>query len=166
MLRRTDATHRVIFELSGTPPFRLDLTVWALRRRPDNSVDQWDRRTYRRVLVLGGAPTSMAIRQVGLPDAARLQVTVNASPALDHAPAVARLLRQVLGLHIDLSDFYQCASADPSLKPLAERFRGLKPPRFPTLFETLVGAIACQQITLTLGIRLLNRLAAMGHVRA
>jgi DNA-3-methyladenine glycosylase II len=42
---------------------------------------------------------------------------------------------------------------------LAARFRGLKPPRFPTLFECLVNAIACQQLTLTVGIRLLNRLA-------
>jgi DNA-3-methyladenine glycosylase II len=46
----------------------------------------------------------------------------------------------------------------PFLHTLAERFRGLKPPRFPTLFECLVNAIACQQLTLTVGIRLLNRL--------
>jgi DNA-3-methyladenine glycosylase II len=36
----------------------------------------------------------------------------------------------------------------------------MKPPRFATVFESLVNAIACQQVTLTLGIRLLNRLAA------
>ena len=42
---------------------------------------------------------------------------------------------------------------------MAERFRGLKPPRFPTLFEAAINGIACQQITLTLGIILLNRLA-------
>jgi DNA-3-methyladenine glycosylase II len=45
------------------------------------------------------------------------------------------------------------------LGPLARRFRGLKPPRFLTVFEALVNGIACQQITLTQGIRLLNRLA-------
>ncbi len=43
--------------------------------------------------------------------------------------------------------------------PLVQRFRGLKPPRYPTLFECLVNAIACQQITLALGLTLLNRLA-------
>lgn len=36
----------------------------------------------------------------------------------------------------------------------------MKPPRFPSLFECLVNAVACQQLTLTVGIRLLNRLAA------
>jgi 3-methyladenine DNA glycosylase/8-oxoguanine DNA glycosylase len=35
----------------------------------------------------------------------------------------------------------------------------LKPPRFPTLFEAVINGIASQQITLTLGIILLNRLA-------
>ena len=46
-----------------------------------------------------------------------------------------------------------------SPRPAGERFRGMKPPRFPTVFECLVNAIACQQVTLTLGIRLLSRLA-------
>ena len=43
--------------------------------------------------------------------------------------------------------------------------RGLKPPRFPTVFEALVNAVACQQLSLAVGIQLLNRLAD-GHGRA
>jgi DNA-3-methyladenine glycosylase II len=35
----------------------------------------------------------------------------------------------------------------------------MKPPRFPTLFEALANAIACQQMSLSLGILLLGRLA-------
>jgi DNA-3-methyladenine glycosylase II len=42
---------------------------------------------------------------------------------------------------------------------LARRFLGMKPPRLPSVFEAAVNAMACQQVTLTLGIRLLNRLA-------
>ena len=68
-------------------------------------------------------------------------------------------LTLLLGLELDLSPFYRLAEADPFLRTLAARFRGVKPPRFPTLFECLVNAIACQQLTLTFGIRLLNRLA-------
>jgi DNA-3-methyladenine glycosylase II len=34
----------------------------------------------------------------------------------------------------------------------------MKPPRFPSVFEALVTAIACQQLSLTVGITLLNRL--------
>ncbi len=151
--------NRLVFELEPTPPFRLDLTVWALRRRPDNCVDCWDGATYRRALTLGGGPATVAVRQVGPPDTARLQVTLSAAHRTrDPRPAVTAILERALGLSVDLSAFYQQAQTDPRLGPLASRFRGLKPPRFPTLFETLANAIACQQVTLTLGIRLLNRL--------
>ncbi|WP_226833456.1 hypothetical protein [Acidithiobacillus caldus] len=37
------------FRLSPRPPFRLDLTVWALRRQAHNRMDDWERETYRRV---------------------------------------------------------------------------------------------------------------------
>jgi DNA-3-methyladenine glycosylase II len=60
---------------------------------------------------------------------------------------------------VDLTGFYRLAARDRRLGPLVLRFHGVKPPRFPTLFETLGNAIACQQVTLNLGILLLNRLA-------
>ena len=39
--------------LRPVPPFRLDLTVWALRRRARNAIDRWDGTTYCRVVVRG-----------------------------------------------------------------------------------------------------------------
>src|SRR5262249_46156565 len=66
----------------------------------------------------------------------------------------------LLGLPIDLMAFYQFAVRQGRLGQLARCFRGTKPPRFATVFESVVNAIACQQVTLTLGIRLLNGLAA------
>ena len=74
--------------------------------------------------------------------------------------AVTSALERLLGLHIDLTEFYQFATHDRRLGPLAQRFRGMKPPRFATVFEGVINAMACQQVTLTLGVRLLNRLAA------
>ena len=59
------------FPLEAAPPFRLDLTARALRRRPDNLVDQWDGRVYRRVLVVDGAPLAVAVTQPGGPDECR-----------------------------------------------------------------------------------------------
>jgi DNA-3-methyladenine glycosylase II len=41
----------------------------------------------------------------------------------------------------------------------------MKPPRFPTMFEALVNAFACQQLSLVVGLELLNRLAAVCDVR-
>ena len=151
---------RRVFSLQARPPFRLDLTVWALRRRPDNAVDAWDGCTYRRSLRVESGVIELAAVQAGTAAAPRLEVTVAGTQVDRQAEKFARaMVARLLGLEIDLSSFYQLAEGDPFLHTLAARFRGLKPPRFPTLFECLVNAIACQQLTITVGIRLLNRLA-------
>jgi DNA-3-methyladenine glycosylase II len=147
-------------ELKPVSPFRLDLTVWTLRRRAGNVVDRWDGTTYRRVLPLPTGPVEVAVTQAP-PEAALLHVTV-AGKQIDAAvqAAVRSTLERVLGLNIDLQEFYQFATHDRRLGPLAQRFIGMKPPRFATVFEGVINAIACQQMTLTLGIRLLSSLAA------
>lgn len=159
----TSATLRdeITFSLDPVPPFRLDLTVWTLRRRPDNHVDRWDGQTYQRALTLDNGPIELAVTQRGAADAPRLHVTLSGACLSPEIEAMVRaVLERTLGLEVDLSAFYRVAEADSRLGPLVRRFRGVKPPRLPSVFETLVNAIACQQITLTQGIRLLNRLAA------
>jgi DNA-3-methyladenine glycosylase II len=149
------------FHLEPVPPFRLDLTVWTLRRRPDNAVDRWDGQTYRRVLPLPAGPVEVVVTQVGPPETAQLRVLVEGQPPRSPVKtAVASALGRLLGLHIDLAAFYRFAARQGRQGQLVRRFRGMKPPRFATVFESVVNAIACQQVTLTLGIRLLNRLAA------
>jgi DNA-3-methyladenine glycosylase II len=147
------------FSMPARPPFRLDLTAWALRRRPDNAVDTRDGSTYQRALDVEGATIEVATVQAGSPVAPRLAVTLTGARLDEQSEQAARAaLTRLLGPELDLSPFYRLAEADPPLRTLAARFRGVKPPRFPTLFECLVNAIACQQLTLTVGIRLLNRL--------
>ena len=149
------------FTIPAPAPFRLDLTAWALRRRVDNAVDRWDGSAYRRVFAFDAGPVEVTALQTGSPERPQLDVTLVGRDVDAGAEHAARaLVTAMLGLEIDLSAFYQLAKADPFLAELASRFRGLKPPRLPSLFECLVNAIACQQLTLTVGIRLLNRLAA------
>jgi DNA-3-methyladenine glycosylase II len=148
------------FFVSPVPPFRLDLTAWALRRRADNAVDTWDGFTYRRALVHGGSPLEIAAAQVDVLPEPRLLVTLTGAQLDQGSEDFARAtVTRLLGLDVDLSAFYRLADGDPTLNVLAARFRGLKPPRFPALFECIVNAIACQQLTLTVGIMLLNRLS-------
>jgi DNA-3-methyladenine glycosylase II len=148
------------FDLRALPPFRLDLTVWALRRRAENRIDAWDGRHYRRLLVIDGRPRALTVAQASGLDSPNLEVRVDGPNLSEHEiPTLSLILTRVLGLNLDLADFYRLATADPVLGRLADRFRGLKPPRFPTVFEAVVNAVACQQISLDFGIRLLNRLA-------
>jgi DNA-3-methyladenine glycosylase II len=57
------------------------------------------------------------------------------------------------------------AAGDARLRLLANRFQGMKPPRFPTMFEAVVNAFACQQLSLEVGLELLNRLATISSAR-
>ena len=152
---------RTTFHLKPVPPFRLDLAAWTLRRRPGNAVDRWDGQTYSRVLALPACAVEVAVTQVGPPQTPRLRVSVRGQPLRSSIKtAVARALERLLGLSIDLTAFYRFARRQKRLRELAQRFRGMKPPRFATVFESVVNAIACQQVSLTVGIELLNRLAA------
>jgi DNA-3-methyladenine glycosylase II len=147
-------------------PFRLDLTVWALRRRGRNTIDRWDGTTYRRVVVIEGRPIEIAIRQAGSPAKPRLTVTTVPPPRTAAGKQCIRsIVDCLLGPRIDLAGWYRLAERDPQLRILAERFRGVKPPRFPSVFEALVNAFACQQLSLEVGLELLNRLARVCKVR-
>ena len=63
-MRLTPAEGAASFSLKVVPPFRLDLTAWALRRRPENKMDRWDGKTFRRALVLNGKPAELIITQL------------------------------------------------------------------------------------------------------
>ena len=150
------------FELKPAAPFRLDLTVWALRRRPENLIDRWDGETYSRILLIQGAPLEIRVHSTGSVDSPVLHVLVQGSRLSRRSePEVRRTVITLLGAQLDLSPFYFLADRDRRLKRIVDQFRGMKPPCFPTVFEALINAVACQQLTLTVGIQLLNRLSAL-----
>lgn len=151
---------RSSFDLRPGAPYRLDLTVWALRRRGLNRIDRWDG-TYRRALRAGGDVLGVRVRQTGSMRDPVLHVEV-LGPGRRGPDQVSELRAQVsrlLGLDVELAPFYELADADPRTRPLKERFLGVRPPRFPDLFEALVNAVANQQLSLEVGLTLLNRLA-------
>jgi DNA-3-methyladenine glycosylase II len=155
------------FELCPRPPFQLNLTVWALRRREQNAIDTWDGRSYRRALLVEGEPLELAVAQVGGATAPRLKVMLSGPKIGRAAEAAARsTLARLLGLDVDLSGFYDRAAGDSLLGELADHYRGVKPPRFPTIFECLLNAVACQQLSIAAGLTLLSRLAATAGTAA
>jgi len=159
-MRPTQIEDGAPFTLKVVPPFRLDLTVWALRRRPENKMDRWDGKTFCRGLVLNGKPVEIAVIQIGSMTMPRLQVTVTGVPSGHNVRAgVTETLNRMLGLQANLKGFYRHAANDARLSILARRFRGVKPPQFPSLLEALVNGIACQQFSLAAGIQILNRLS-------
>jgi DNA-3-methyladenine glycosylase II len=158
---RTRAASSLSLVLRPRAPFRLDLTVWALRRRGLNEIDAWDGSTYRRVLVLDNTPVEVAVTQKDEAEAPTLLVKLKSAGKQQRnaRPKVSAALEKMLSLKLDIDPFYALAEGDPALAPLAARFRGLRPPRFASVFECLVNAVALQQLSLAAGLTLLNRLS-------
>ena len=152
-------SHEEQFILSVFPPFRIDLTVWALRRRQKNLIDQWNGKQYTRALVIDGNVIQVTVEQKSETELVVTTRSENKIPGTQKF--IKETLKKMLGIDKNIEDFYQLAEKDKYLKSLSSRFQGVKPPRFPTIFEALVNAIACQQVTLDLGILLLNRLSEM-----
>ncbi len=148
------------FSLRPISPFRLDLTAWAIRRRPHNTIDHFDGETYRRVVIIGDQPVAIAVKQIAPAKSPELEVIASGPGATKkNAPAIEAIVDRILGLSINLRDFYRLARDDEALGPLVNRLKGMKPVRFPTNFEAFTNAVACQLVSLTAGMHVVNRIA-------
>lgn len=137
-----------------TEPFRLDYTVAALQRVATNPVEVWSDGRYLRAFATPRGPVVWEVSCAGGAASLRLRL---------HGPAGAvgpwqALLRRMLGTDVDLGPFYAVAGAIPVMAGLTEQFRGLKPPRFASLWESLVNTIAFQQLSLASGMAAVARL--------
>ena len=142
------------YELSVVVPYRLDLTVSALRRLSTNVVDVLTP-DGQYVRALGGAHGPMIVRVTQVrPDALAVAIEGDAS---EHARVLA-LVRRMLGVDRELTQFGRAAARMAWLSQLARRMRGVKPPRYPTLWEAFVNAIAFQQVSLHAASAIVRRL--------
>ena len=135
-------------------PYRLDLTVSVLRRLSTNLVDVLTPEgQYVRLLGGAGLPLIARVTQ-SAPDALVVELE---GDAREHAPALA-LVKRTLGVDRDVASFNRAAERLPWLAPLARRMRGVKPPRYPTLWETFVNAIVFQQVSLFAASAIMRRM--------
>jgi DNA-3-methyladenine glycosylase II len=148
------------YELSVVTPYRLDLTVSALRRLSTNVVDVLTP-DGQYVRALDGASGTVIVHvEQTRPDA--LVVTIDGD-ATEHAHTLA-LVRCMLGADRDLGHFDRAAERIPWLAPLVERMRGVKPPRYPALWDACANAIVFQQVSLRAASAIMHRLiVALGH---
>jgi DNA-3-methyladenine glycosylase II len=132
-------------------PYRLDLTVDALRRLASNVVDVvGDDGTYYRALRDVRGTALIAVRQ---PKASAIELRVTGRDAQRWAPAVAR----ILGTQIDLRTWYQRSERIGWLQRLADALKGLKPPRYASAWEACAHAIVFQQISIHAAAAIMRR---------
>ncbi len=156
-------SEEAVFYLLPVHPFKLDLTVWALRRRKENFYDTWDNGIYKRIVVIHGDPVLIQIKQIAPAQSPKLEVTLKGCKQ-NECTAAIQIIERTLGLKRDMADFYRQVTTDEKLGSFFKSCEGLKPPRFPSLYEAIVNGICCQQLSLTVGIILLSRLSQKyGH---
>ena len=146
----------VRYEIDVVTPYRLDLTVTALRRLSTNTVDVLTLKgEYLRALDGFRKPVLVRVAQV---HPTTLTVALEGCDGSDERIRAGAVVRQILGVERELSRFYSAAKGIPWLWPLAVRMRGLKPPRYPTLWEACVNAIVFQQVSLSAASSIVRRM--------
>ncbi|HSF46750.1 MAG TPA: hypothetical protein VLA73_00120 [Burkholderiales bacterium] len=141
--------------LSPTPPLDFALTARVLRRSTRNLVDCVDEDgTWTRAVVLSRGPALLRGRQHGA------TIAFDAAPAgVRDRRAVEALVTRLFSPELDLAPFWRRVGRERGFAELARRCAGLRPQRFPTLFEALANGIYCQQLSLAAGMTRLGRLA-------
>lgn len=132
-------------------PYRLDLTVHALRRLASNTVDvEGEGGAYYRALSTG---SSLAMVRVTQRDDGDLTVETTARDARGLVLRVTRML----GVYADVSEWLSRAARIPWLDALAREFLGVRPPRYSSLWEACVHAIVFQQISIHAASAIMSR---------
>jgi DNA-3-methyladenine glycosylase II len=138
-------------DISVRPPYRLDFTVDALRRLAANVVDVvGDDGVYRRALSDSRGSNLIEVTQ---PGARSLRVRVTGTSAARWIPSVERML----GVRVRLDEWYTRVEPFPWLAFLTRELKGLRPPRYPSLWEALAHAIVFQQISIHAAASIMRR---------
>lgn len=140
--------------LPAKGPLHLEATVRMLQRRPGSRVDLWEQSCYLRVLARDGALRLVEVRNHGTlasPDV-RLRVLAG-EPLVDSAR-----VRAMLGLDFDARLLQRVSKVLPLLRDTTRALRGMRPPRFDSLFETFASVIPFQQVSLDAGVAVVGRL--------
>ena len=123
-----------------SPPALLNGRVFA------PLLDYYVNGEYRRATEIAGQPVLYAVRE----ERGALAVRILAGPG-DTATerAVLAQAERQFATQLDVTPFYALAETDPVLARLTARFRGMRIPQAPSVFETVVSAIIEQQVNLS-----------------
>lgn len=145
--------------LATCAPFHLEATVRVLQRRPTNLIDTWEPPSYRRVIRMERKLTLIEVSENGTVDEPEVTLSVapGSLPARAREEAV-RTAREILGLDEQPTSHQARAEAEPALRATALALRGMRPPRYPDLFETFANVIPFQQLSLEAGMSVVAQL--------
>ncbi len=123
----------------------------ALRRLASNVVDVVDADgTYYRAVRVANSTALLAVRAR---DDGSIELRATGAGGERWIPVVVRML----GTTVNLSDWRARSRQIAWLQPIASALRGLKPPRYPSLWEACAHAIVFQQISIQAAAAIMRR---------
>ncbi|HEX9036315.1 MAG TPA: hypothetical protein VF808_04930 [Ktedonobacterales bacterium] len=139
-------------------PFDLALTVNVARRLPSNVLYPLKDGELRVVVSDWNGPVLVGVRS---PEPDRVEYReLGARMGEERLLVVEGYIRRLLGLDVDLTELRKIFASEPTVAPLAQRLKGLRPPRFLSLWETLLQVIPFQQVSLASAMSAVNKLVA------
>jgi DNA-3-methyladenine glycosylase II len=152
---RSSSTHNrsggpeFTLELSPVPPFDFPLSA-AIFSGGDPQIRAFSGGEFRQVLRVRDQLLLATVTGSGTVDHPEVHLRLVPRPGDERvARGAGEVIRRIFNLDLDISPFPAAVRGDPVMSALAERLRGLKPPRTPSVFEALVDSITEQQISLT-----------------
>jgi DNA-3-methyladenine glycosylase II len=144
--------------LATAGPFHLEATVRVLQRRP-SSHEVWERNRYLHVFTTADGLALTAVENRGSIDApdVRLSFLAGGSSA-DTRRSLEQTIQKMLGLAVDPAPLHAAAVRLHGLRSTALSLRGMRPPRFATLFEAFGNVVPFQQLSLDAGAAIVGRL--------
>ena len=146
--------------LPTAAPFHLEATVRVLQRRP-SSHEVWDHGRHLRVFTTADGLVLTAVANRGSIDAPDVRLSILAgAPSAVTRRSLERTVGTMLGLHLDPAPLHTAAMRLRGLQPTALSLRGMRPPRFATLFDAFANVVPFQQLSLDAGAAIVSRLVA------
>jgi DNA-3-methyladenine glycosylase II len=135
--------------IKPVPPFDFDLSA-AIFSDGDRQIRRYENGRYWQVLRVHNTLILSTITSSGTVDKPELSVELQSNEKISNhdLKLTEGFISSLFNLPFDLTAFYGEVKKDPILSKLTHRFRGLKSPTTPTVFEALVDSIIEQQISL------------------
>jgi DNA-3-methyladenine glycosylase II len=145
--------------INARAPFDFASTARFLRFTDAERVDTFRAGRYARAIHFGERLFLLSVESHGTP--ARPAVLVKLAPGRFANPQIldeaARTVRDMFSLEHDLAGWRARLARDPLMRRLEAEHRGLRLPRWPSLFEALVTSVLLQQIATSVAITFRRR---------
>ncbi len=139
-------------------PFHLEATVRVLQRRPV-SHEVWENGRYLRVFTTADGFVLTAVANRGSIDAPDVRLSfLGGAPSAVTRRSVEQTIGKMLGLAVDPVPLATAAMRLHGLRATALALRGMRPPRFATLFDAFANVVPFQQLSLDAGAAIVARL--------